>query len=558
LDDSGSVLILAVAAAALVLYLYRAGAMPLTDPDEGRYAEIARQMAVSDDWLVPRLFGMPFLEKPPLFYWLAAATFRLFGVSELSARLVPALSAALGVAAVGWFARLFLSPSAGILGAIVLALSALYLVIARTVLVDMLFSATLAAALFAFFAYREAPVRSVRLALAFWASLAFATLSKGPVAIVLCGLTLAIDAALGRSWKRSFDRLLVASSLVFFCLALPWFALIEARYPTYLSFYVWKEHLQRAAGAEHSAPFYWFVPWLLGGLMPWTPLAVVAAPTWWTLSCARSLEGRATRFLLVWAATVFVFFSAAGGKLATYIVPMFPPIAVLLGAFLERVLRGTVRRESLAPAWAATGILLVCSGVLVLAGSVTFGRTVGPGTGALIASPLLAGGIAVFRFRVAPQPGRPFVAMVIATVALYAVLAHAAASLATPLTAKPLIDRVARETNPRAVYALWGKYLPSAAFYLDRPPLLVGTRPELRFGKSLVGESANVVVDLAELGRRTAGQRLYVFTDNRSKREQELRAALGDVALVARDYDGALWVRVSSEPHHALTQGSSK
>jgi 4-amino-4-deoxy-L-arabinose transferase-like glycosyltransferase len=297
---------------------------------------------------------------------------------------------------------------------------------------------------------------------------------------------------------------------------------------------------------------------LLGGLMPWTPLAVVAAPTWWTLSRQPSLEGRATRFLLVWATTVFVCFSAARGKLATYIVPMFPPLAALLGAFLDRVLRGTVKRESLAPAWAATGILLVCAGLLVLASSATFARTVGPATGMLVASPLLAGGIAVFRSRVAPQPGRPFVAVVIATIVLYGVLAHAAASLATTLTAKPLIDRVAREANPGAVYALWGKYLPSAAFYLDRPPLLVGVRPELRFGKSLVGESANVVVDLAELGRRTAGRRLYVFTDDRSKREQELRAALGDVALVARDYDGALWVRVSSDPHHVLTQGSSK
>ena len=92
--------------------------------------------------------------------------------------------------------------------------------------------------------------------------------------------------------------------------------------------------------------------------------------------------------------------------------------------------------------------------------------------------------------------------------------------VARSFTARPLIERLAREIGPADAYALWGKYLPSAAFYLERPPYLVGTRPELRFGKSLIGEAPNIVVDLHELDRATAGGNLYVFTDNREKRER--------------------------------------
>ena len=205
-----------------------------------------------------------------------------------------------------------------------------------------------------------------------------------------------------------------------------------------------------------------------------------------------------------------------------------------------------------------TGACFVVAGFALLAGAVVFRSAVRLGIGVLTASPLLAGGMAILRSRADARPERPIVAVVIATVALYGVLGWLAPELAATFTAKPLIDRVASEIGPDGAYAFWGKYLPSAAFYLQRPPLLVGIRRELRLGNSLVDEYPDVVGDLDELGRRTAGQRLYVFTDNRKKREQELRAALGDVELAARNYAGALWVRPVSSAHQTRTQGSSK
>jgi hypothetical protein len=165
---------------ALALFLYGAGRMPLTDPDEGRYAEIAREMASGGGWIVPTLFGDPYLEKPPLLYWGTAAAFRAFGVSELSARIVPALAAAFGVFVAGAFAAAYIAPLAGRLATVVIALSALYVVIARTLITDMPFAVSIAAALFSFFAFRERP--TLPRALGFWIFLGMATLSKGPAA----------------------------------------------------------------------------------------------------------------------------------------------------------------------------------------------------------------------------------------------------------------------------------------------------------------------------------------------------------------------------------------
>jgi hypothetical protein len=159
---------------------------------------------------------------------------------------------------------------------------------------------------------------------------------------------------------------------------------------------------------------------------------------------------------------------------------------------------------------------------------------------------------------VSPQRTRPIVAVVVATTLLYVWLACLAPGLATSFTAKPLIDRIASEIGPDDACAVWGKYLPSSAFYLPRPPWLIGTRPELRYGESLDGASPNVADDLDDLGRRTAAQRLYVLTDDRSKRKQELRKALGDVELVATNYMGALWLRSPVPSAQTLTQGSSK
>jgi 4-amino-4-deoxy-L-arabinose transferase-like glycosyltransferase len=542
LDGGRLTFILIISALAFALFLFRAGDMPLTDPDEGRYAEISREMALSGDWIVPHLFGMPYLEKPPLLYWLTASALRAFGPSEIAARLAPALAGALGVLLGGAFARRHLSPAAGSLAAIVLASAALYVTLARTVVTDMLFAVALSGALFSFFTYREAATSEVARALSFWVFLAAATLSKGPAALLLCGLVLAGDAALGRSWLALFAPRLLVCAPLFFALALPWFAVVQHRYPSFLSFYLWKEHLGRAAGSEHAEPVYWFVPWVLCGLLPWTPLAIVAAPAWRTALAEGALEGRVVRFLLVWAGTVFVVFSLARGKLATYILPMFPPLAVLVGGFLDRVIAASVSKRSVELAFVASGLALLAGGAAAIVGATILPSGLAIARVVLLATPVLASGLTTVLWS-KREAWKPLAALVFGACALYLGLAGAAPTLSRLFTARPLIAAVGQQLGSHDSYALWGKYLPSTAFYLERPPFLVGTRPELRFGKSLIGDSPTIVADLPELGKRTAGGRLFIFTDNRAKRERELRDGLGEVRLIARNYVASLWLR---------------
>jgi 4-amino-4-deoxy-L-arabinose transferase-like glycosyltransferase len=542
LDGGGPTFILLISALALALFLFRAADMPLTDPDEGRYAEISREMTLSGDWMIPRLFGTPYLEKPPLLYWLTASAFRRFGPSEITARLAPALAGALGVLLAGAFARRHLSSAAGSLAAIVLASAALYVALARTVVTDMLFAVALSGALFSFFAYREEATKGLAHSLSFWLFLAAATLSKGPAALALCGLVIAGDAALGRSWRTLFASRLFACAPLFFALVLPWFAVVQYRYPSFLSFYLWKEHLGRAAGSEHAEPVYWFVPWVLAGLLPWTPLAIAAAPACRAALGERSLEARVVRFLLVWAATVFVVFSLARGKLATYILPMFPPLAVLVGRFLDRVVNTRMSNRSVELAFVASGLTLLVSGVGTIVGAMIVPTGLGAARLALLAAPVLASGLTTILWS-KREAYKPLAALVFGTCALYVGLASAAPALSRSFTARPLIAVVEQELGPRDSYALWGKYLPSTAFYLGRPPFLVGTRPELRFGKSLVSDSPTIVADLRELGKRTSGGRLFIFTDNRAKRARELRDGLGDVRLIARNHAAAVWLR---------------
>lgn len=531
--------LLAITAGALGCFLFAAGAMPLTDPDEGRYAQIAGEMTRSGDWVVPTLFGLPYLEKPPLLFWLTAASFECLGRGELQARLVPAIAGALGVLASGWFAGRRFGPRAGRLAAVVLATSILYFVLARTVLADMIFAAGIAGAAVAFFETRDG---SRAAGVCFWLALAVSVLAKGPAGIVIVGTIVAVDAVFSRSFAVLFAPRLWLGVPIFLALAGPWFWLVQQRHPDFLYFYLYKEHLARAGGAEHSEPFFFFVPVLLVGLFPWTPLAIPALPGWLRELRDRSREAAAVRFCVVWAAAVFVLFSLAGGKLATYILPMFPPVAILLGRSLDRLLAAEAGGRGVEHALRATGILFLVLAAALAGVVLYFAIAISLLQWTLVAVPLLAGGISTLVWRREPFV-RPLTAIFAAIFALYLALAAVAPRVTDVFTAYPLITRLGSELAPEDTYAFAGAYFPSAAFYLDRPPLLVGVRPELRFGHELSGGSPRLLPSLGALHEATRDGRLFCLSDERKKREKELSEALGPLELLGRTVVASLWLR---------------
>ncbi|HEX7053279.1 MAG TPA: glycosyltransferase family 39 protein [Burkholderiales bacterium] len=311
-----------VAALLVVLslaWLGTLGVRPLYKADESRYAEISREMLASGDWVTPRLNGFRYFEKPPLQYWATAALFSVLGTHDWVARLWTALLALAGVLLVLQAGNRLWGPPAGAYAAAALAGSPLYVLLGQVNALDMGLAFFLAAALVAFLRGRM---------LAFWAACAGATLSKGLVGIVLPGAAVFLYLL----WKRELGALAkmrpVAGPLLFLALAAPWFVAVSAANPEFLHFFFVQEHFQRFTTEMHrrDEPFWYFVPVLLAGLGPWM------------LAFLRSLKPAddATRFLIVWTAVVFVFFSASGSKLGSYILPIFPAAALLVGRLLAR------------------------------------------------------------------------------------------------------------------------------------------------------------------------------------------------------------------------------
>jgi 4-amino-4-deoxy-L-arabinose transferase-like glycosyltransferase len=321
----------AAALSVYFLYFFRLGGTPLLDPDEPVYGQIAREMVRSGNWLTPHLAGRPWFDKPPLFYWASAAAMSVFGPTELAARLPSAISAVLLAALVFVLGRRFFGRAAGWAAAAVLATSLQSIILGRAAVTDMLFALTLMAPLAAFARWYEGTGPTTAWAALCGASLGLAILCKGPVAVVLLGLTAPVFLV----WERQARRLLsLDAAVALICCLLvagPWYgAMLALNRPEFVGQFIDQNNLQRFAKAEHASgasPLY-FLPVLLVGLFPWTlflPQAVSAGRRGW-----------AGRLLIVWSAVVFVFFSASHTKLVTYIYPLYPAAALLIGAVLAR------------------------------------------------------------------------------------------------------------------------------------------------------------------------------------------------------------------------------
>ncbi len=336
-------LLLALAFAAL--YCLGLGGPDLANPDEGRYAEIPREMVASGDWVTPRLNGVNYFEKPPLMYWAVAAELAVFGPGETSVRIVPVLFGLGGVLLTYAATRRLFGRPAGLGAAIVLGTTAFYAALARLLILDTAVSVLMSATLFCFIlGVREAPgARRRWLFYGLYASAALATLTKGPIGFLVTGAVMALWLLGFNQWQRLRPFYLPSGALLFLAIAAPWHFLVSARNPTWAHFYLVNQNWERFTTQEHGRfhPLYWFIPILLGGLFPWIgflwPALRAAAAGGWA---RRREPAQADRwYFIVWAAFIFAFFSKSQSKLAPYILPVFPALAVLIGLEVGRAWR---------------------------------------------------------------------------------------------------------------------------------------------------------------------------------------------------------------------------
>jgi 4-amino-4-deoxy-L-arabinose transferase-like glycosyltransferase len=319
------------------------GGHPLANPDEGRYAEIPREMIATGDWVMPRLNGVPYFEKPPLVYWCVALCEKVLGPSEWSVRLVPAAFGLWGVLFTYAAARRLYGREAGIGAAVVLGTSLLYFALSRLLILDMVVSVLMSRALFAFLlAVREPPSRARRtLMYKVYASMALATLAKGLIGFLLPGAVMFFWLLLFNQWRRLLPLYLPTGVLLFLAIAAPWHILAAQHHPQWAHFYFVHEHWERFTTTEHGRvqPWWFFAPIVLLGLFPWVGFLWSAGRDALAGGWARRKENADAWYLALWAAFIFLFFSKSQSKLIPYILPVFPPLAVFIGAWLARCAR---------------------------------------------------------------------------------------------------------------------------------------------------------------------------------------------------------------------------
>jgi 4-amino-4-deoxy-L-arabinose transferase-like glycosyltransferase len=322
----------------LLLWFTNVHTTYLLEPDEGRYAEIPREMLVFGDWVTPRLDGIVYLEKPPLQYWITAAAYRVLGVAPWVSRLWTWTSSYLGVLITLLAGTRLLGPRAGRVAALVLMSSPLYFLVGHINTLDAGLTFFMTAALFAFLVAKTSPdARSRRLwMLTTWGATALAVLTKGPVALVIPAITMVIYAALDRSTDvfRGFQPLSGGALLTL--IAAPWFVAVSVRNPEFPRFFFLHENLARYATTQHGrvAPAWFFTAILLGGMLPWLWPMLRA---WYSAVTEHTRERFSPlKFAGLYAAVVLVFFSASGSKLVPYVTPAMPALSLLVAGRLDR------------------------------------------------------------------------------------------------------------------------------------------------------------------------------------------------------------------------------
>ncbi len=332
----------ALIALVVLLWMLALGQRVLLNPDEGRYATLSLAMMESGDWLTPRLNGFLYFEKPPLQYWVGALAFQLFGVGELTARFWPGLSGLITIALIGWTGGRLWGLRTGIHAAAIAAGSTWIVANSHFLSLDAGLTAALTLVLCAVLRAEQPGIDSRqarRWMVTAWAGMGLAILSKGLVGLVIPGTVLVLVSLIGRD-ARLWTRLTWGPGLVTLALiTVPWFVLMAQRHADFTHFFFIHEHFERYLTETHRrvGGWWYFVPLLLAGFLPWTGSLpwLLREPTFMA-----ERDGSALRWLRVWIVFVFVFFSLSGSKLPSYILPMFPALALLLARRLESLQEG--------------------------------------------------------------------------------------------------------------------------------------------------------------------------------------------------------------------------
>lgn len=371
--DSYFWLIAFIAATIMFFYL---GAVPLLDPDEPVYAETPKEMIAFNDFLSPRIYGEYWYDKPPMYYWLVAGAFKIFGISEFSARFPTAFLGVAGVLALYLFGCELFNKRAALVGALVLATSVEYFYLAKAAVTDITLSFCLILALLSFLTKRYYLM---------YIFSGLATVTKGPVGLIFPGAIIFLYLCVTKRLHLLKEMKIPSGILLFSITALPWYLyMYNAHGSAFIETFLGFHNITRFTSPEHPelVVWYYYIPVLVLGFFPWT--AILLQSAWASLTKSTQNDFSVLVFLNIWAAFIFVFFTISQTKLVSYILPMYPPLALIAGWYIDFIWASRQRSITWPAAFSVLSAVLVIgmffgvkslpdltAGITVLAGIIT-------------------------------------------------------------------------------------------------------------------------------------------------------------------------------------------
>ncbi|HET9399637.1 MAG TPA: glycosyltransferase family 39 protein [Candidatus Acidoferrales bacterium] len=337
-----------------VAFFSRLGRIGLVGNDEPRYASIADSMSESGDWVTPRLNGSPWFEKPILYYWCGAISFKLFGETDYAARLPSGIAGLIATIAIAWAAKRFYGVAATVFAVLMLPTTVAVVGFARGAGPDMLFASALTTAMALSAEIVSRLGNDWKLCAAFGAVIGLACLAKGPAAIVLAGGAIASWAFLAREWNRAFRAAHPAAIAACAVVAVPWYAICASRNPDFLRTFFFLHNVERFATPvfHHVKPFWYFIPVVLLGVIPWLALTAQIIRDARIVLSHRVSGSRPGMYFACWAGFVILFFSISKSKLPGYVLPAIPALVVLFAGAAVTLIQ---RRETELSRWTCIG-----------------------------------------------------------------------------------------------------------------------------------------------------------------------------------------------------------
>jgi len=321
-------------------YLITLGMPGLFPPDEGRYAEIPREMLTTGQWLIPHINGVVYFEKPPLVYWLTTMVMHVFGQSLFAVRFINPILATLGCLFMYAVGRKVFNRRTGLLGALITGSALLYLALGRLLTLDLGVSVFLTVAMGAFLASVSCQTAWGRRG---WLWLAYAgagaaVMTKGLIGVVFPMMIIGAWIWLYHRWAYLKSMSILSGIVIILLINVPWLWAVQDRYPWFLHQYFYIQQFARYATpvASRHMNFFAYVGVLVAGLLPWVIWLPQSIRQVFTAGWRQRHQYQYEGYLLLWGGLIFLFFAPSQSKLITYLLPVVPPFALLIARWLDR------------------------------------------------------------------------------------------------------------------------------------------------------------------------------------------------------------------------------